>query len=220
MRCIENVFGSAETGYCPTRSFLPSGWNHNPSAWTQRSIVVVLAIAGLVIAVYLGLYQLGLIDVVWEPFFGEGSHRVLKESIIAHILPIPDAMLGATVYLLDAAAGVVGGVARWRTMPWIVVVQSLLAGVLAAGGITLAVLQGVVVDAYCTLCLASAACSVLMAALVLLEVLATVQFLRSETQHGHSLWRALRGREDWATEDSASCRDISPNNRHSKESCT
>ena len=91
---------------------LPPGWSYNPSAWSERLPVLALALTGFGIASYLGLYQLGVVSVVWEPLFQEGSIRILKESSIAHFLPIPDAVLGAVVYLLDAAAGVAGGRVR------------------------------------------------------------------------------------------------------------
>ena len=90
-------------------SELPPGWTYNPSRWSERLPVLALALTGFGIAAYLGMYQLGAFPVVWEPFFGDGSHRILKESSIAHLLPVPDAILGAVVYLLDATAGSIGG---------------------------------------------------------------------------------------------------------------
>jgi uncharacterized membrane protein len=68
---------------------------------------------------YLALYQWEVLARVWEPFFGEGS-RVILTSSVSHLLPVPDAALGAFGYLLDAVAGLIGGRQRWRTRPWIV----------------------------------------------------------------------------------------------------
>ena len=172
---------------------IPPGWSHNPSAWSKRLPVLALALTGCGIATYLGLYQLNVVPVVWEPFFRGGSHRILKESSIAHLLPFPDAILGAVVYLLDATAGAIGGSTRWRTMPWIVLLLGVLAGGLAVSGVLLAIFQRLLFHAYCTLCLASAACSILMVGWVMAEVLAAVQFLKRERKQGHSAWQALWG---------------------------
>ncbi len=175
---------------------IPPGWSHNPSAWSKRLPVLALALTGCGIATYLGLYQLNIVQVVWEPFFEDGSHRILKESSIAHLLPVPDAVLGAMVYLLDAAAGAIGGRTRWRTMPWIVLLLGVIAGGLAVGGVLLTICQPLLFHAYCTLCLASAACSILMVGLVMAEVMAALQFLKREREQGHSAWRALWGLHD------------------------
>jgi len=43
--------------------------------------------------------------------FGDGSVTILNSSI-SHILPVPDAALGAFGYLIDAVAGVIGGTRR------------------------------------------------------------------------------------------------------------
>jgi hypothetical protein len=174
----------------------PPGWNHNPSEWSRRWPVLVLALTGCAIATYLTLFQVNIVHVVWEPFFGDGSYRILKESSISHLLPIPDAALGAMVYLLDLTAGAIGGRARWRTMPWIVLLLGVISGALAMGGILLAISQPVLFHAYCTLCLASAACSILMFGCVLAEVMATLQFLQRKREPGHFPWRALWGRQE------------------------
>ena len=175
----------------------PPGWSYNPSAWSERRPVLGLALAGFGIATYLGLYQLDVVQRVWEPFFGEGSYRILKESSIAHLLPVPDAVLGAVVYLLDATAGAVGGRARWKTMPWIVLLLGMIAAGLAVGGVLLTILQPVLFHAYCTLCLGSAACSILMLGFVMAEVLAALQFLKREREQGRSAWHALLGTPSW-----------------------
>ena len=91
----------------------PSGWDYNPSGWSQRIPIVVVAVAGTVVASYLAAFQLGWIGEVWEPFFGNGS-RVILTSGVSRILPVPDAALGAFGYAVDAVTGVVGGRSRWR----------------------------------------------------------------------------------------------------------
>ena len=148
----------------------------------------MLALTGFGIAAYLGMYQWGAFPAVWEPFFGDGSHRILKESSISHLLPVPDAVIGAVVYLLEATAGAIGGRERWRTFPGIVLLNGLIAAGLGFGGMLLAILQPVLFQAYCTLCLASAVCSIGMVGPVMAEVLATLQFLKRERGRNRSLW--------------------------------
>ena len=172
----------------------PPGWRYNPSAWRHRLPILVLAVIGFAIATYLTLYQLGVLAEVWEPFFGNGSNRILRQSAVAHLLPVPDAALGAFVYLLDAIADVAGGRVRWRTAPGFVLVFGLIALSLGVVGVLLAILQPTLFGAFCTLCLASAACSVLTAVLAAPEVLAAVQGIRRQKTSGKSLWQALRGR--------------------------
>jgi uncharacterized membrane protein len=151
-----------------------------------------LAILGFAIATYLSLFQLELISDVWEPFFGDGS-RVILTSRVSHVLPIPDAALGAFSYLVDAVAGIVGGRARWRKMPWIVILFGLAVGPLGIVSIMLVVFQPVLFDAWCTLCLASAVVSLLMIGPAMDEFLASLQHLKRERQRGHSLWRTFWG---------------------------
>jgi hypothetical protein len=171
----------------------PPGWSDNPSSWPQRLPIVALALAGAGIAGYLTLYQLGLIARVWEPFFGDGS-RVVLTSSVSRVLPVPDAALGAFGYLLDAVTGLVGGRARWRTLPWMVILFGLAVGPLGAASILLVILQPVLLDAWCTLCLASAVVSVAMIGPALDEVLASLQHLARVRSAGQSVWRAFWGR--------------------------
>ncbi|HEX2194331.1 MAG TPA: vitamin K epoxide reductase family protein, partial [Candidatus Limnocylindria bacterium] len=132
---------------------------------------------------------------VWEPFFGDGS-RVILNSSISHLLPVPDAALGAFGYLLDAVTGVIGGRQRWRTMPWMVIIFGLAVGPLGAVSLLLVIFQPVLFDAWCTLCLASAVISILMIGPALDEFLASLQYLKAESSRGRSAWRAFWGLGD------------------------
>ena len=171
---------------------VPPGWSYNPSSWPQRLPIVGLALVGTAVAVYLTLYQLRFLATVWEPFFGDGS-RVILNSKISRILPVPDAALGALGYLVDAVTGVIGGRGRWRTMPWIVVTFGLAVGPLGAVSILLVVFQPVLLDAWCTLCLGSALISILMIGPAMDEFLASLQHLRREHDRGRSAWRVFWG---------------------------
>lgn len=170
----------------------PPGWTTNPSSWPQRVPIIVLALVGTGIASYLGAFQLDMISSVWEPFFGDGSETVLT-SKTSHILPVPDAVLGALSYLADAVTGAIGGTRRWKTMPWIVVVFGIAVGPLGAISVLLVILQPVLYDSFCTLCLASAVISVAMIGPAVDEVLASLQFLRRRRARGRSLWRGFWG---------------------------
>ncbi|CAN5518070.1 hypothetical protein BH23CHL2_BH23CHL2_05720 [soil metagenome] len=170
----------------------PPGWRSNPSSWDERLPIVGLAMVGFFIALYLGLYQLDVFSDVWEPFFGDGSRRIL-DSRISHILPIPDAMLGAAGYLADAIAGLIGGRKRWRTMPWIVIVFGLFIGPFGVISIALVMSQPIVIGAWCSLCLASAVISLAMIGPAVDEMLASLQYLRRERDRGRSLWDAFWG---------------------------
>ena len=175
----------------------PPGWDYNPSSWKQRLPLVGLAMLGFGIALYLALYQLGVFESVWEPFFGRGSETILH-SWVSRILPVSDAALGAFSYVLDAVTGVIGGRKRWRTMPWMVVLFGIAVGPLGAASVLLVILQPVLFGTWCTLCLASAVVSVVMIGPAMDEVLASLQHLRRERARGVSLWRAFWGKDQEA----------------------
>jgi uncharacterized membrane protein len=176
----------------------PPGWNSNPSAWHKRVPSACLAAAGLGIAVYLTLFQYGVFGSVWDPFFGNGSRTVLTSSISTTAerwtgLPIKDAALGALAYLVELIADLAGGSQRWRTSPWIVAIFAAVAVLLGGAGLVLVLLQALVVQAWCTLCLASAAISLTLLGLATPEAWATIQHVKRQHAHGHSWWRTLWG---------------------------
>lgn len=173
-------------------SVAPPDWSVNPSSWRQRLPIVALATVGLGIATYLALYQYRVFDTVWEPFFGPSSRTILN-SPTSRALPVSDAALGAFGYLLDVVAGLIGGRKRWMTMPWIVIVFGIAVGPLGATSLLLVILQPVLYNAWCTLCLASAVISIAIIGPALDEVLASLQYLKREHEAGRSLWRAFWG---------------------------
>ena len=171
---------------------IPPGWDYNPASWSERLPIVGLALVGLGIATYLSLYQLDVLSQVWEPFFGDGSRRILN-SRVSNVLPVPDAALGAFGYFVDAVTGVIGGTRRWRKMPWIVIVFGLAVGPLGFVSIMLVVFQPVLFASWCTLCLASAVVSVAMIGPAMDEMLASLQYLQRVRHSGGSAWRAFWG---------------------------
>ena len=176
----------------------PPGWSYNPSSWAERLPLAGVALVGAGVASYLAAFQYGWVRHPWDPFFGDGS-RVILTSPVSHVLPVSDAALGALGYLVDAVTAAVGGRSRWRTMPWIVIVFGIAVGPLGAVSILLVILQPVVFHAWCTLCLASAAISVLMIGPSMDEVVAGVQHVMRLRRRGVSTWQALWGTdaESW-----------------------
>jgi uncharacterized membrane protein len=174
---------------------VPPGWDYNPSSWSQRWPLITIAFIGFQIALYLGFYQLGMMASVWDPFFGSGSEKVLN-SEVSRALPVPDALLGAFSYLLDAVTGIIGGKSRWRSKPWIVILFGIATGPLGIISIVLVILQPVLVGAWCTLCLVNAFISIVMISPAMDEVLASLQYLQTVNKQGHSVWTAFWGKSN------------------------
>ena len=172
--------------------FIPPAWDYNPSAWNQRVPLAIVASVGFLIALYMGLYQVGVFSTVWDPFFGDGTKRVLTSSV-SKSFPIPDAILGALGYVMDVVSGLIGKEDRWKTKPWIVILFGIAVGPLGATSILLVILQPVIVGAWCTLCLTSALISVIMISPATDELLASLQYLQRVKRSGDSLWKAFWG---------------------------
>jgi hypothetical protein len=166
---------------------IPPGWSYNPSDWFQRGPIIAMAFVGFLLSRYLAAYQLGHIPYPWDPFFGDGTRRVL-DSDISKAWPIPDAGLGAVSYMVEALSGLMGGRSRWRTMPWMVVMFGVLVVPLGVVSIVLVVLQPVAVGAWCTLCLITAAAMLIMISPAIDEVVAMGQFLAGARREGKPFW--------------------------------
>ena len=169
---------------------IPPGWSYNPSSWMQRMPVITFACISWFISRYLAAYQLGYVDVIWDPMFGFETEEVLT-STISRSLPFPDAGLGALAYTLEAVLGCKGGEARWRTMPWIVLFFAFLVVPVGIVSIILVMLQPILVKAWCFLCLLTALCMLWMIVLTVDEMVAVIQFLYYAKRHGYSLWRVF-----------------------------
>ncbi len=175
----------------------PPGWNDNPSSWRQRTPIVVLALVGGVAATWLALYQQEVVDTVWEPFFGDGTRKIVRESGFSQAfeaLPVGDAALGAFGYVADAVTGVIGGTRRWKTMPWIVVIFGFFVGPFGVLSVMLTIFQPVLYGSFCTLCLVSGVVSLAMIGPAVDEVLASIQYLKRVKADGDSVWAAFWGR--------------------------
>ena len=168
----------------------PPGWSYNPSSWPQRAVMIGLGFAGFLVSRYLAAYQLGYIPRVWDPFFGDGSRRVL-DSDLSRGWALSDASLGAVAYTFEFLMGFMGGTARWRTMPWMVTFFGILVLPLGLTHIVLVVSQPVVVGAWCTGCLLAAAIMLPMLPLEVDEVVAMGQHLVESKRKGISLWEAF-----------------------------
>lgn len=188
--------GSSETG-----SGAPPGWSYNPSGWIQRLGIVFLAMLGFFLARYLAAFQLGHIVYPWDPFFGDSTRRVLT-SDVSQAFPVSDAGLGALSYLLDSLAGLIGGVRRWRTMPWMVMLFGVFIIPPGVTSIVLVILQPVSIGDWCTLCLAASVVMLLMVSPALDEVIATGQFLLRTRRAGGNVWRVFWRGESRTEEES------------------
>jgi nucleoside-diphosphate-sugar epimerase len=182
---------AAETG--PT---IPPGWSFCPSSWFQRMPIIVLALVGLFTSRYLCAYQLGHIDGVWEPFFaggpdpGNGTEEIITSSV-SEAWPVPDAGVGALTYMLEILTGVIGSSRRWRTMPWLVMLFSIMIVPLGAVSITFIVIQPILLGTWCTLCVIAAAAMLLQIPYSLDELVATGQFLHRRWRAGDGLFRVF-----------------------------
>ena len=176
-----------------TNDNIPQGFKSKPSSWEKRKALLILAVAGFFVALYLGLYELKVFETVWDPFFGSGTRNVLNSSF-SRSLPIPDGILGAFGYLCDVILVSIGNESRWYASPWIVILYFLLVVLMALVSIFLIILQAFIVHAWCTLCLLSAVLSISMVYPVLTEFAATMHYLRHQKDSGKNVIQGIEGK--------------------------
>jgi hypothetical protein len=169
---------------------IPIGWSYNPSSWQQRLPIIICGCIGWFIARYLAAYQLGYINNIWDPFFGDGTKLVITSSI-AKSLPVSDAGLGAFAYTLEVLMGAKGGTNRWRTMPWMVVIFALLVVPLGIVSILLIISQPILLHQWCFLCLLAGFCMLIMVVLTIDEMFAVFQFLHLARKARLPFWRTF-----------------------------
>lgn len=175
----------------------PPGWSYNPSNWTQRLPIIVLALVGLYVSRYLAAYQLGHIPGVWEPFFvgsavdpKNGTEEIITSSV-SKAWPVSDAAVGGYTYLLEILTGIVGSRTRWRTMPWLVLLFGLMIAPLGITSIFFIVIQPIVIGTWSTLALIAAAAVLIQIPYSLDELVATLQFLGRRNKAGQNWLRVL-----------------------------
>lgn len=168
----------------------PPDWSYSPSGMTNRIPIVALAFVGLFLSRYMAAFQLGHIDHVWDPFFDDGTARIIT-SEISEAWPVADAGLGATVYVMEILTGVIGDKRRWRTMPWMVLFFGILIVPLGVVSIYFIIIQPIIIGTWCTLCLIAAVAMLLQIPYSFDEILATLQFLLNRRRNGKLLWHVL-----------------------------
>jgi len=161
------------------------------------------------------MFRWGLIDSVWDPFFGDGSARVLKSGTAEKmygILGIHDAALGTLAYLGDAIRGSGGSPHRWQYRPWLVILFGIDMISLGIVSVLLVSAQAFLVGEWCFLCLVT---TVIYLILVYwawdknwawYEVRVSLAFLRLVWKHTSSkrlLWRAFWGYREDAFDENA-----------------
>ncbi|HEX2934784.1 MAG TPA: vitamin K epoxide reductase family protein [Bacteroidales bacterium] len=173
--------------YMKMGSEVPPGWTYNPSSWAQRWIMIATGFLGFIVSRYLAAFQLGYIDTVWDPFFGNSTEQVLN-SAMSHSLPISDAGLGTLAYTFEFLMGFMGSPSRWRTMPWMVTLFGILVIPLGLAHIILVISQPLTVGAWCTFCLLAAAIMLPMIPLEVDEVVAMGQHMKKAVKRGDKFW--------------------------------
>ncbi len=184
-------------------------FRYNPSAWSQRIPICVLAVVAAVIAAHMALYQWKLIPYAWDPIFGEQTQKVLTSNVARRMdswFGVPDAALGALAYLGDALFGLAGSTRRWQYRPWMVILFGIDVIPLGIVSAVLVSIQAFVLGEYCFLCLVTAAISLILVYWAYDEVWLSCLYLWKVWRRSHSLgavWRTLWGRPTTVGEEVA-----------------
>lgn len=166
-------------------------WDYNPSAWSQRIPLCLLATVAFFISTYMALYQWRLVGPVWDPVFGSGATTSVLDSDVSHRMMrwfgMPDAALGAIAYLGDAVFGLAGSTERWRHRPWLVVLFGI--DVIPLGGVSalLVIVQTFVLGQWCFLCLVTAVISLVLVYWAYDEVWSSLMFVKRVWERSRSL---------------------------------
>jgi hypothetical protein len=165
---------------------IPPGFDHNPTSYRRRALLAALAFAGLVVALYLTLYQWDAWP-VWDPFFA-------AEKVLDLTKPVPDALAGVLAYGAELLLLAPGGQDRWRRLPWACLALGAVVTMGAVASLALIVLQPALTGTFCTLCLLSAVLSLALFALGIGEARAAWQHVRRELARGTAPGDAVWGR--------------------------
>ncbi len=196
-----------------TGPVVPPGWSYNPSSWVQRLPIIILALVGLYVSRYLAAYQLGHIPDVWDPFFSgspsdpqNGTEEIITSSV-SKAWPVSDAAVGGYTYLLEILTGLVGSRARWRTMPWLVILFGLMIAPLGVVSIVFIIIQPIVIGTWSIIALIGAAAILVQIPYSLDEMIATFQFMRRRIKRGRNALRVFLLGD---TDDVDEARDSNP----------
>ena len=173
-------------------------YKHNPSAWSQRIPIAVLAFVAAAISLYMSFFQWGLIDSVWDPVFGDQSNKVLKSDVAQRMflfIGIHDAAMGVLAYLGDAILGLAGSTRRWQYRPWMVILFGIDVVPLGIISAVLVAMQAFVVGYWCFPCLITAVISLILVYWAWDEVRVSLTYLWRVYKAGGAkhLWWATWG---------------------------
>ncbi|HEX6928296.1 MAG TPA: vitamin K epoxide reductase family protein [Gammaproteobacteria bacterium] len=169
---------------------MPPGWSYCPSTFVQRLPIAAMGFLGLLISRYLTAYQLGHLDLAWDPFFGKGTGTIIT-SDTSKAWPVADAGVGAVAYMMEVLMAVMGNKRRWRTMPWMVLAFGILVVPLGGVSIFFIIIQPIVIGTWCTLCLVAALAMLVMIPYSLDELVAMGQFMLDARRRGKPFWRTF-----------------------------
>ncbi|QDT92574.1 vitamin K epoxide reductase family protein [Gimesia algae] len=187
-----------------------SPFRYNPSAWSQRLPICILALVAFVLATHMALFQWHLIESPWDPVFGDQTRRVLESDVALMMhrwFGIPDAALGALAYLGDAIFGLAGSTRRWQYRPWLVILFGIDVIPLGLVSVILVICQGTIVGQWCFLCLMTALISLILVVMAYDEVYASVKLLYLVWKRTHDkqlLWSVLWGQPSEIADEIAS----------------
>ncbi|UJR83596.1 SPW repeat domain-containing protein [Sandaracinus amylolyticus] len=184
---------------------VPPGWSYDPSSWPQRVVTIVLALAAFLVARSLAAFQLGYDERAWEPFFVRQTESATDAAASSPWM-ISDAALAAFVFTFVMLVAFVSGPARWRTAPWVVVLQGVLVIPLGLAHVAITLVHSVTSEGWSTPRLVSAALALVMIALVGDEVIAAFQHL-ARVRAGAIEEPLREGRDDARTPDLAEVRE-------------
>jgi hypothetical protein len=129
---------------------------------------------------------------VWDPIFAGsatdpqyGTEEFIT-SALSKAFPVSDAALGGYTYLLEILTGLVGARARWRTMPWLVVLFGLMIAPLGVTSIAFVIIQPIVIGTLSTVALIGAVAILIQIPYSLDELIATLQFMRRRVRAGRN----------------------------------
>ena len=120
----------------------------------RRQTMVVLALAGLLVATYLWLYKIGVIGVLQ---CGTGGCEAVQASRYAELLGVPVAFVGVAGYAALLGVGLVGVQPAFAVDRRVTLLLAALATVGFAFALYLTAIELFVLHAMCRWCVVSAA---------------------------------------------------------------